>query len=333
MSDRPDGEKQINARIAYSKFWQSKIYRITLVKIRRTLSMSFSSHLVRIIFLILLALLIQFPVRSAVSSNSKPEKKLKVFILAGQSNMEGRADANNLLPDDLQRLSKTQKNVQLAFNREPVGPLKAVKASPEIAEIYNREFIFGPELFFGISLSEAWPDSNILLIKLSRGSTSLHGSWHPDWSEDKATVMGEEDETRLYSSLIDYIERTLSRFKNYEYEICAILWVQGESDSGNEIAAEEYGRNLENFISSIRQDLRIDSLPFLFFQVGHGKVVEGMKKVAEVVPDVILIPQSLEPKSKDFYQKMENGHYNYEGMKKLGLKFAEVFLNQLPFYK
>jgi hypothetical protein len=291
--------------------------------------MNLNPRLERTIFLILLALLIQYPVRSYVSPKSKPEKKLKVFILAGQSNMEGRADADNLIPDDLQRLSSAQQNVKLAFNHEHIGPLKAVKASPEIAEIYNREFIFGPELFFGISLSEEWPDSNILLIKLSKGSTSLHGSWHPNWSEDRASVMGEEKEIRLYSSLIDYIEQTLSRFKNYEYELCAILWVQGESDLGNEIAASEYGSNLEEFITSIRQDLSNNTLPFLFFQVGHGKVVEGMKKVAEVLPKVTLIPQSLEPTSIDFYQKMENGHYNYEGMKKLGLKFAEVFLNQL----
>ena len=70
-----------------------------------------------------------------------------------------------------------------------------------------------------------------------------------------------------------------------------------------------------------------DTLPFLLFQVGHGKVVEGMMKTAQLMPNVTLIPQSGEPAAANFYSKMENGHYNYKGMKKLGLRFAEAFLN------
>jgi hypothetical protein len=258
----------------------------------------------------------------------EPGQKIKVFLLAGQSNMEGRADANRLLPRDLERLSNAQENVQLAFNNKPISPLKAVKPPAEIAQIYKRELIFGPELFFGITLSEAWPDEKILLIKRSEGATSLHGCWHPEWSEDKAAAMGEEQGTQLYRALIDYVDQILSEYEKDEYEICAMLWVQGETDAGNKIAAAAYGRNLQQFISRIRQDLENETLPFLLFQVGHGKVVEGMIQTAQLVPNVSLIPQSQEPTSTNFYSKMENGHYNYEGMKKLGQRFAEVFLNK-----
>ena len=132
------------------------------------------------IFLLCLLLFITYPLWSDMLQKPESGKKMKVFLLAGQSNMEGRADANKLLPRDLERLSKVQEKVQLAFNNEPVGPLKAVKSSAEIAEIYKRELIFGPELFFGIVLSEAWPDEKILLIKLSEGASSLHGCWHPE---------------------------------------------------------------------------------------------------------------------------------------------------------
>ena len=264
-----------------------------------------------------------------MSQKPEPRKKIKVFILAGQSNMEGRADAKKLIPQDLERLSKVKENVQIAFNHEPVCPLKPVKPSVEIAEIYKRELIFGPELFFGITLSEAWPDEKILLIKLSEGATSLHGCWHPEWSEDKAAAMGEEEGTKLYRALIDYVDQTLSEYEKDEYEICAMLWVQGETDAGNKIASAAYGLNLQQLISHIRQDLENDTLPFLLFQVGEGKVVEGMMKTAQFLPNVTLIPQSLEPTSVNFYPKMENGHYNYEGMKKLGQRFAEVYLNSI----
>jgi Carbohydrate esterase, sialic acid-specific acetylesterase len=291
--------------------------------------MKLTTHMVRVIFLFCLHLLIMYPVRPDIMQKSKPVKKIKVFLLAGQSNMEGRANANKLLPLDLERLSKVKERVQLAFNNEPICPLKAVKPSAEIAEIYKCELIFGPELFFGIALSEAWPEEKILLIKLSEGSTSLHGSWHPEWSEDKAALVGEENGPKLYRALIDYIDQTLSEYKIDEYEICAMLWVQGETDAGNKIAAAAYGQNLQQFINHIRKDLEIDTLPFLLFQVGHGKVVEGMMKAAQLIPYVTLISQSLEPTSADFYPKMENGHYNHEGMKKLGQRFMETFLNSI----
>lgn len=285
--------------------------------------------MVRGIILSCLLLFIMCSVWPDMSPKPEPRKKIKVFILAGQSNMEGRADAKKLIPQDLERLSKVKENVQLAFNHEPVCQLKAVKPSVEIAEIYKRELIFGPELFFGITLSEAWPDEKILLIKLSEGATSLHGCWHPEWSEDKAAVMGEEQGTKLYRALIDYVDQTLSEYEKDEYELCAMLWVQGETDAGNKIAAAEYGRNLQQFIRHIRKDLENDTMPFLFFQVGDGKVVEGMIKTAQLLPNVTLIPQSLEPTSANFYSKLGNGHYNYEGIKKLGQRFAEVYLNSI----
>ena len=260
----------------------------------------------------------------------RPErgKRVKVFLLAGQSNMEGRADGTKLTFQDRERLRKAQDRVQLAFNYEPICPLDAVRASEEIAEIYNRDLIFGPELFFGITMSEAWPQEKILLVKLTAGATSLHGSWNPDWREDKAAAMGEESAPKLYSALTTYLKQVLSGYGNDEYEICAMLWVQGETDACNEAAATAYGDNLQNLVESIRHHVGRETLPFLVFQVGHGEVVEGMKRTAREVPNVTLIPQSLDPISLDFYQKMENGHYNYEGMKKLGHRFAELFLSQ-----
>lgn len=260
----------------------------------------------------------------------RPERgnRVKVFLLAGQSNMEGRADGNKLTAQDRERLAKVQGRTQLAFNDEPIRALDVVKPSAEIAEIYERDSIFGPELFFGITISEAWPQEKILIIKRSEGGTSLYGCWNPDWQADKAAVMGEENEPPLYRALTTYAKQVLSGYGENEYEICAMLWVQGESDAGNDTAAAEYGDNLRVLIERIRHDMECEALPFLLFQVGRGEVVKGMMRTAREVRNVTLIPQSLAPVSLDFYPKMENGHYNYEGMKKLGHRFAELFLSQ-----
>lgn len=50
------------------------------------------------------------------AQNSDSEKKTKVFLLAGQSNIDGRAKASGLSEIDKQRLKKAQKNVTLYYN-------------------------------------------------------------------------------------------------------------------------------------------------------------------------------------------------------------------------
>ncbi len=257
-----------------------------------------------------------------------PGHTIKVFILAGQSNMEGRADGTLLTPEDRQRLAATQDRVQLAFNEEPIRVLDVVKPSEEIAKSYHRDLIFGPELFFGITLAEAWPNERILLIKLAQGGASLHGCWNPNWDADKAALMEEEDEPALYDTFIDYVRDVLSGFDQDEYELCAMLWVQGESDAENETAATAYGDTLETLIKQTRHDVSDDQLPFLFFQVGHGDVLEGMNRVAREVQNATLLTQNPDPAAPDYYPTMENGHYNHKGMKKLGRRFAETYLSQ-----
>ena len=253
-------------------------------------------------------------------------KKIKVFLFAGQSNMEGRANGRELTGEDQARLHDVQKRIQLAFNHEPIRPLDVVSPSDEIRKIYQRDRIFGPELFFGVALAEALPDEKFLFIKRAEGATSLHGCWNPDWSEDKATIMGEAKHPKLYHEFVDYVRRVLDGYSPDDYDICAMLWVQGEGDGKVPQAEAAYGTTLRMLIERVRLDTRHDTLPFILFQVGSPQVVEGMKQSAAKVPKVTLIHQCQNPDSPDFYEKMKNGHYNYEGMKKLGARFAEVFL-------
>ena len=252
--------------------------------------------------------------------------KLNVFIFAGQSNMEGRADGAKLSDADRERLARVKDRIVLAFNGESVRPLGPVAPSPEIGEIYKCEQIFGPELFFGIALAEAWPQERFLFIKRTAGATTLHGAWNPDWSPEKAATTKETEAPKLYGELVAYARAVLAGYPAEDYELRGMLWVQGESDGTIPEAARAYGDNLKALIAQIRTDTNQSSLPFLLFEVGGPDVVRGMQRVAEETPDVHLIPQRPEPDSPDFYEKLENGHYNHEGLKKLGLRFAEVYL-------
>lgn len=261
-----------------------------------------------------------------------PAGKIKVFLLAGQSNMDGRADGGQLTDAERVRLAGVTSRVFLAYNHGPVLPLQLTDASPSVAQDFGVSHVFGPELFFGMAMAEAWPDQRILLIKRSKGGSSLYGRWHPEWDPDRARVMEEGDKPALYPDFLAYIRSVLSGYPPETYELCAVLWVQGEQDSGvsryGTLPAASYGANLEQLIRALRRDLGAKELPFLLLQVGSGKVVEGMRHVAATVPRVSLLTGSRDLESPDFWPENQppQEHFSYEGMKRIGQKFADVYL-------
>ena len=206
------------------------------------------------------SLFVSFGTSKKTASNTN---KKKVFLFAGQSNMEGRANARQLSANDLKRLSLVADRIQFYYNHQPVTPLQLTTPVKEIQEIYNLTQSFGPELFFGIELAETYTNEEFIFIKLAIGGTSLYGSWNPYWSKEKAQLMEELEEPRLYDDFLEYIDKVLGNYKPKEYEIAGMLWVQGETDSGvkkwGEKPANEYGNNIRNLIERTRTDLVIFS--------------------------------------------------------------------------
>lgn len=258
------------------------------------------------------------------------QKKTKVFFLAGQSNMDGRARAFNLTKEDRERINKAQNNVTLYYNhQDPVG-LQPTKVLPHIAKKFEADTLFGPELFFGVRMSEAYPEHKIILIKRARGGMSLYGAWNPDWDKAKAELMNETKAPKLYSDFIGYAKEIIKGMNPEEYELSGMLWVQGETDSGKRFGpepAEAYEQNLKNLLNGVRTEFESPNLPFLIFQVGNGKVVEGMQNIAKSDEYVSLIPQSNNKKSKDYYKKNPPpiGHYICESMKRIGEQFFNYY--------
>ena len=261
----------------------------------------------------------------------REKKKAMVFFLAGQSNMDGRARAYKLTAEDKTRLEKAGKNVTLYYNHQNPVPLQVTTANEYIRKKFGTEQVFGPELFFGIRLSEAYPDRQIILIKRSKGGMSLYGAWNPDWTKKKAKHMAELDDPKLYSDFVAYAKSVLENYDTTDDALCGMLWVQGETDSntkkfGNKPAVT-YEKNLKNLINGVRHEFHMPELPFIIFQVGSGKVVEAMKHLAKEDNNISLIPQEADTGSAYYFVRnpLPVGHYTYESMKKIGNYFFEFF--------
>lgn len=274
---------------------------------------------------------LSFTVCLSAQKKVQKELKTKVFLLAGQSNMDGRAKAQYFSDEDKERLDKAKENVTLYYNHQKPVPLQETKVAQHTAKKFGATHLFGPEVFFGIEMSEKHPNHNLILIKRSRGGMSLYGAWSPDWTLEKAKAMGEEKAPALYNDFIDYAHEVLKTLPKDSYELCGILWVQGESDSGTKkngtLPADTYEQNLKTLIKGVRAEFSNPKLPFVMFQVGGGKVVEGMKSIAKKDVYVSLIPQSNNKKSADYFERNPPpiGHYTYKSMKRIGTLFFDCF--------
>ncbi len=200
----------------------------------------------------------------AQSDDDKDDKTVRVFIFAGQSNMEG-ADSK---VQDIKRyppfvgLDKPQEDIRFSYcigrdNKERSngwGDLQSVRS------------MVGPELSFARKVKR-FVKAPIAIIKVAAGGTHLGGDWNPD----------EPSGFKMYPLALETIRKSLADFdkQNIPYRIEGFMWHQGENDMFNEEYRKNYGANLKNFIASWRRDLK---LPNLKFYIGElcTKTIWGM---------------------------------------------------------
>ena len=270
-------------------------------------------------------------------------KKTKVFILAGQSNMDGRGDASNLSEAEMKLLSNASQKIYFVY-KGTVGEGNAIQykggldfTNPWsfVKKKFRIEKCFGPELFFGMELVKNHPKHDYLFIKRSQCGTSLYGAWNPNWSFEKASFFNEQDKPKLYQDFINLVDAELAKLNTDSYEIVGMLWVQGETASNTingSIAADTYHQNLENLVNSVRGHYHIPNLPFLILGVGSKKVQKAMFEVSKKLNNVSFIERSREVNKINYtpihthkWKDKPVGHYIYEGMKKIGQLFFENY--------
>ncbi len=212
---------------------------------------------------------------------------LKVFILAGQSNMEGQAvtdltgkDYNegrgtlaSLMADpvkgaifkhlkDADGKWAVREDVWVRYQREK----QALLAGPLTCgfSIYGDSHHFGPELQFGHVVGNAL-SNQVLLIKTAWGGKSLGIDFRPPSS---GGTVGP-----YYALMIAQIHEALANMKSdfpgydgkgYDgkgYELAGFVWWHGWNDFCDPKLVPEYETNLINLIHDVRKDLKAPKLP------------------------------------------------------------------------
>lgn len=221
-----------------------------------------------------------------------PKGKVKVFLLAGQSNMQGKGSA-----DHLKELVKSQpekygwtmngdnwaerEDVWVYFNGTS-GRLKVGYTHPA-----GR---VGPELGFGKVVGDAIAEP-VILLKACWGGQSLAvdfrspsaGKWDKEFNPDDGVGWKPGTIGWAYKAIflkkheaLDDLGKTFPELAGREYEIAGLVWFQGWNDLINGPKAAEYQSNLTFFIKDIRKDLKLPNLPFVIAIVGNdGENAKG----------------------------------------------------------
>ncbi|MCR9248101.1 MAG: sialate O-acetylesterase [bacterium] len=240
---------------------------------------------------------------------------VQVFILAGQSNMEGKAQ-NKLL--EHQAKADATKKIFARFRDEDQWIerndvfIRFLDRHGPLSMGYGSKNRTGCELAFGHRLGDALP-APVLLIKTAWGGRSLRKDFRPPSAglpdtnslaaelaqrTKRAEKRGKQppslDELRAeygkdYRNMLELVRDTLARrdelfpqLRGRKCEIRGLVWFQGWNDQYGG-AEQEYHTNLEHFIRDIRRDLELPDLPFVIGAMGqHGsKPAKGAMKVIQ----------------------------------------------------
>ena len=236
-------------------------------------------------------------------------KPLKVYILAGQSNMEGHAQTKTF-----PAVAKDPKTADLYkemvgadgkpvvcdnvwisyaygdFNGNPIGR----KAGKLTAGFGSQHHVgtgkIGPEFTFGITMHKQLNEP-ILLIKNAWGGKSLMVDFRPPSAGPLEDEKTKDAAGKYYALMLEHVKDVLADpkkvYPGYDpkegYEVAGFVWFQGFNDLvGNYPRTDpsmgkkspkdfsEYSRLLACFIRDVRKDLSVPDMPFVTGVLGVG---------------------------------------------------------------
>ena len=186
-------------------------------------------------------------------------KEYKLYFLGGQSNMDGFGYVKDLNEENAQPVEGVMifhgnqgKDGEAVDGRGVWGVLKpgngtGFRSDGKVNTLSDR---FGVELTFAQTLKKLDPDSNIALIKYSRGGTSLaadaeaatrFGCWEPDFQmSDKPN-----GDVNQYDHFLATVRNAFA-VSDIDgdgapdtLQPAGIVWMQGESDTSTEANAAD----------------------------------------------------------------------------------------------
>ncbi|MER3376543.1 MAG: alpha/beta hydrolase-fold protein [Allomuricauda sp.] len=248
-----------------------------------------------------------------------------IYLSLGQSNMEGNARIEAQDTVDINDRFKVLQAVDCPdLNREKgqwytaVPPLSRCKTG------------LTPTDYFGRTLVEKLPDSiKVGVINVAVGGCKIelfdkdnykeYVSTAPDWLKN----MVAEYDGNPYGRLVE-----MAKIAQKDGVIKGILLHQGESNTGDTLWPKKVKIVYDNILEDL--DLEASKTPLLAGEMVHadqGGICASMNKIVATLPETI--PNAHIVSSKGCPDAKDNLHFNAEGYRMLGRRYAIKLLNVL----
>ncbi|WP_162342729.1 sialate O-acetylesterase [Cyclobacterium salsum] len=202
------------------------------------------------------------------------QETVDLFIWAGQSNAQGYMGDAREYPNDEEALDNAiLLNYTVSGKESSNGdwiPMQAQKGRFPAGH-------FGPEVSFGRELKKA--GYHPAIFKYTQGGTGLKRDWKSP------------GEGGIYDAMVTDLKKAVENLKQrgHKVNIRGFIWIQGETDVGEDEAAKNYEKNLSQLIAHLRSEVvKNEALKVIlgvdeqhYFVVERPIVLEAQQKIAQ----------------------------------------------------
>jgi len=206
------------------------------------------------------------------ASSATRRNTVKVFILAGQSNMVGHGKTSHLEevcndPAKAEKFGKVRPGGRWVERNDVFIWFLGRKGKLTTGFGAGSDRI-GPEFGFGLQMGDHFKNP-VLLIKTAWGGKDIIKDFRPPSSGGEVGPFYKEMLKHVRDVLGD-IKRYVPGYAGQGYEIAGLGWHQGWNDGCNMEACKEYETNLANLIKDLRKELKVDRMPVVIANSGFG---------------------------------------------------------------
>ncbi len=258
---------------------------------------------------------------------------VKLFILAGQSNMQGQGVVamdhpkyyNGGKGNLVWSMERSASKDKMKHLRDADGKWVArddvdisFKQKDKVREGkltigytgYGGDSHIGPELQFGHVVGDHF-DEPVLLIKTAWGGKSLQKDFRPPSSGGETGA--------YYKQMIAEVRAALAALGESKFELKGFVWMQGWNDMVSKEAIAEYDANLVNLAKDVRAEFPEADLPFVVGELGNGGPAkdgsrmrafrDAQKRGTAKIPNAKFVPTAEFARPKELSPNVGHGHH------------------------
>lgn len=264
--------------------------------------------------------------------------KVQVYILAGQSNMQGQGVVdldhpmyynggkgilNNVMQNPKMKevyahIKDPQGNYVV---RDDVFVRHVTKEETKRGGLsigftsYSGKHHIGPEFQFGHLIGDATKQP-VLLIKTAWGGKSIYKDFRPPSSGGEVGP--------YYKQMLDEIQQGLTAMQTEfpklgkNYELAGFVWFQGWNDMFDKDALAQYETNLVNLVTDVRKSLGVEQLPVVIGETGNmgEEAGDNMKQIrlaqkdaAQQLDNAVFVKTTQFARPKEESPNVGHGHH------------------------